>query len=380
MQEINDLKNIVIQSLESNGVLSQLRAQIRSSVFKIIEDQESREGRSPAFHWENPLCQKIHKTSEGPIALELMHEFMEFYRMDYTCNIFVHEANYKATTERQALITKLGLGNADSSKPLLAIIIDRLANGGLAGAKTNGAFDQRSTPLSIAPASASTPVSTQPGTNMQDRTKKDKDSFEDSLKDLKKPSEDKQSLRGAAFEKEPEAPVQKTAADIFAPAKEKEALKEVPKMQGAKKEAEDLPSFGERSKPAEDKSKKEDLLAGSKKAVGGTMAQLTGLDAGGIPKDAMKKKNDLGSRLGHHHNPAHDDFDDEGLDDPELAYPQEEEHVGGVDDDANDPNQLVASDDVYMSESYGYNFSVNSEAMEQFDYVEDVESVDSRKN
>lgn len=103
MQEINDLKNIVIQSLESNGVLSQLRAQIRSSVFKIIEDQESREGRSPAFHWENPLCQKIHKTSEGPIALELMHEFMEFYRMDYTCNVFVHEANYKSTTERQAL-------------------------------------------------------------------------------------------------------------------------------------------------------------------------------------------------------------------------------------------------------------------------------------
>jgi hypothetical protein len=106
MQEINDLKNIVIQSLESNGVLSQLRAQIRSSVFKIIEDQESREGRSPAFFWENPLCQKIHKTMEGPIALELMHEFMEFYRMDFTCNVFVHEANYKATTERQALGTR----------------------------------------------------------------------------------------------------------------------------------------------------------------------------------------------------------------------------------------------------------------------------------
>ena len=40
MQEINDLKNIVIQSLESNGVLSQLRAQIRSSVFKVATDYE----------------------------------------------------------------------------------------------------------------------------------------------------------------------------------------------------------------------------------------------------------------------------------------------------------------------------------------------------
>lgn len=35
MQEINELKNLVVQSLESHGVLGQLRAQIRSSVFKV---------------------------------------------------------------------------------------------------------------------------------------------------------------------------------------------------------------------------------------------------------------------------------------------------------------------------------------------------------
>ena len=35
MQDINDLKNLVIQSLEGNGVLGQIRAQIRSSVFKV---------------------------------------------------------------------------------------------------------------------------------------------------------------------------------------------------------------------------------------------------------------------------------------------------------------------------------------------------------
>lgn len=35
MQEINELKNLVVQSLEAHGVLGQLRAQIRSSVFKV---------------------------------------------------------------------------------------------------------------------------------------------------------------------------------------------------------------------------------------------------------------------------------------------------------------------------------------------------------
>jgi len=39
-------------------------------------------------------------------------------------------------------------------------------------------------------------------------------------------------------------------------------------------------------------------------------------------------------------------------------------------------NQLVTSDDMYISDSYGYNASVDSLAVEQFDYVEDVEPVD----
>lgn len=35
MQDTNDLKNIVIQGFESKGILSVIRAQIRSSVFKV---------------------------------------------------------------------------------------------------------------------------------------------------------------------------------------------------------------------------------------------------------------------------------------------------------------------------------------------------------
>lgn len=38
--------------------------------------------------------------------------------------------------------------------------------------------------------------------------------------------------------------------------------------------------------------------------------------------------------------------------------------------------KLISSDDMYMEESYGYNFSVDSLALEQFDYVEDVEPID----
>jgi hypothetical protein len=73
-----------------------------------------------------------------------MHEFMEFYRMDYTSNIFVNESNYQGNTDRSAISkrqlfldqkwlnlgNKLGLKNGEKStdKPLLALIIGQLMN------------------------------------------------------------------------------------------------------------------------------------------------------------------------------------------------------------------------------------------------------------
>jgi len=36
----------------------------------------------------------------------------------------------------------------------------------------------------------------------------------------------------------------------------------------------------------------------------------------------------------------------------------------------------MGSDDMYISDSHGYNMSVDSLAIEQFDYVEDIEDAD----
>ena len=345
MQEINDLKNIVIQSLESNGVLSQLRAQIRSSVFKIIEDQESRDGKSPAFFWENPLCQKIHKTNEGPVALELMHEFMEFYRMDYTCNVFVHESNYKATTERQALVSKLNLGQDDPSKPLLALIIERLCT---------GAFGQ---------ASNKQVSQTQGGASSSGKILHDKEAIESSLNDLKKPQEKSKefiqqaketpslSLASNSQPKEKET----SAKDIFASDKQlnkhvNETRQDSSKMLGAKKETDVTPGGS----------------TGQLKHTGTSQgsSKITSSDA------AMKKKveviqpeDDLDGRLN-----RNSEFGD-----PELDYLPNHEGDQEGEEESHDMNGQITSDEMYMSESHGYNFSITSEAIDQFDHVEDVE-------
>jgi hypothetical protein len=129
MQEINELKNLVIQSLEANGVLGQIRAQIRSSVFKIIEMQETNQKKNAGFFWENPLCQTIYDHNEGIVALELIHDFLEHFKMDYTSSVFSHEANLKAPASKEVLAKKIGIAHPDNSKPLLFQIIQSALNG-----------------------------------------------------------------------------------------------------------------------------------------------------------------------------------------------------------------------------------------------------------
>jgi|ETNmetMinimDraft_26_1059896.scaffolds.fasta_scaffold164549_1 hypothetical protein len=86
-KEMNNLRNLVIQGLEAKGVLSKLRAQIRANVFNIILQQESGDSQS-AFYDENPVIKKVRNTDDGLLALELINEFLQFCKMDYTQNLF----------------------------------------------------------------------------------------------------------------------------------------------------------------------------------------------------------------------------------------------------------------------------------------------------
>lgn len=43
------------------------------------------------FQWENPLAKKIQETQEGDLGLDLIREFFEFYRMEYSLQVFCPE-------------------------------------------------------------------------------------------------------------------------------------------------------------------------------------------------------------------------------------------------------------------------------------------------
>ena len=89
---MDDLKNIVIQNLEQEGTLGQLRAQLRSRVFKAIENYADKPQKQAAgFQWQNPVAAKIHEDPDAKLVALLVKDFLEHYKMDYTLSVYKPE-------------------------------------------------------------------------------------------------------------------------------------------------------------------------------------------------------------------------------------------------------------------------------------------------
>ena len=89
---MDDLKNLVIQTLEEEGTLGNLRAQLRSRVFKAIEkNAEPAAKQAAGFQWQNPAAQKVHESEESKLVAQLIKDYLEFFRMDYTLSVYTPE-------------------------------------------------------------------------------------------------------------------------------------------------------------------------------------------------------------------------------------------------------------------------------------------------
>ena len=123
---MDELKNLVIQTLETNGILGQLRAQLRSCVFKVIDNQDQIEKGQSGFHWENPNARKVMQTATGVICAELVKDFLEFYKLDYTLQIYLPEVNLNNQNcmSKEELSRKVGLSEPSAQKPLMAQLIE----------------------------------------------------------------------------------------------------------------------------------------------------------------------------------------------------------------------------------------------------------------
>ncbi|KAL6110514.1 cep20 [Pungitius sinensis] len=123
MATITELKCAVRDTLESRGVLGQLKARIRAEVFSALDEQ--REARPPLSH-------------ENLLINELIREYLEFNKYRYTASVLTAESGQPdVPLDRQFLANELNVTEDASSKsvPLLYGLMCHFVSSGDPGGK-----------------------------------------------------------------------------------------------------------------------------------------------------------------------------------------------------------------------------------------------------
>ena len=84
-----------------------------------------------SFHWENPQAKKVMQTASGVVCAELIREFLEFYRLDYSLQIYVPEVNLSGTQpmNKDDLAHRSGLGERAEGKPIMMQLLESFLSG-----------------------------------------------------------------------------------------------------------------------------------------------------------------------------------------------------------------------------------------------------------
>lgn len=84
---LNEIKALVVKSLESNGMLAQIRAQLRASVYQALNNNNR--------HEDTPEASKPQKLAFGSLGLlsaEVILDFFEFHGLQHSLAVFQTEA------------------------------------------------------------------------------------------------------------------------------------------------------------------------------------------------------------------------------------------------------------------------------------------------
>lgn len=122
-QDLDGLKKLVLHTLETNGVLGQIRANLRANVYKAIDKEECADiPKGP---------HKLHSSAAGRLLAEIVTEFFEFYGFRHTLSVFHPESNNMIRDPRRSradVAVDAGLGSqvVESSEFAESSILEHL--------------------------------------------------------------------------------------------------------------------------------------------------------------------------------------------------------------------------------------------------------------
>ena len=112
MASINELKNVLKDTLEEKGVLSQVRAKIRAEIFNALNDKPVTVPSLP---------------SENMIINELIRDYMTFNNYHHALSVFIPESGQpkKSPYSRSTIAKKLKITEDQNTRelPLLYSLI-----------------------------------------------------------------------------------------------------------------------------------------------------------------------------------------------------------------------------------------------------------------
>ncbi|XP_044867598.1 centrosomal protein 43 isoform X1 [Mauremys mutica] len=160
-EEDTELRDLLVQTLESSGVLNKIKAELRAAVFLALEEQEKVENKTPLV---NESLKKFLSTKDGRLVAGLVAEFLQFFNLDFTLAVFQPESSTLNGLEgRENLARDLGIIEAEGTVggPLLLEVVRRCQQkkGSSGGEVAPVLSDMRSSPKSPDGRSNTHPIS-----------------------------------------------------------------------------------------------------------------------------------------------------------------------------------------------------------------------------
>ncbi|XP_078029707.1 centrosomal protein 43 isoform X5 [Epinephelus lanceolatus] len=124
-EDDTELRDLLIQNLENNGVLNKLKAEMRAAVFLAMEEQDKLENKIPLI---NENLKKCLNTKDGRLVASLIMDFLQVFNLDFSLAVFQPEINWLNGVDSRELVCRdLGLSESEVNRksPLLLELVRR---------------------------------------------------------------------------------------------------------------------------------------------------------------------------------------------------------------------------------------------------------------
>ena len=130
-----ELRDMVTEALENNGVLSKLRAQLRASVFLALDETAGPGGGDQSQRFQSEALRSAAARPAGRRSLALVRELLACLQLDCTLSVLDAELEPVAgwREERPRLAAALGVTPAED-EPVLAALLAAHSSSGTSGA------------------------------------------------------------------------------------------------------------------------------------------------------------------------------------------------------------------------------------------------------